>query len=85
MGLVNRVVPGAEQESYVTDYTRQISENAPLTVKAIERIVGKAVKDPADRDLDLCDRLVRQCFESQDYAEGRRAFAEKRKPAFQGR
>ncbi len=85
MGLVNRVVSGAELESYVTDYARQIGENAPLTVKAIKRIVGEAVKDPADRDLDLCDRLVRECFESEDYAEGRRAFAEKRKPVFQGR
>jgi enoyl-CoA hydratase len=85
MGLVNRVVPGAELESYVTDYARQITENAPLTVKAIKRIVGEAMKDPADRDLELCDRLVRECFESEDYAEGRRAFAEKRKPVFQGR
>jgi enoyl-CoA hydratase/carnithine racemase len=85
MGLVNRVVSVAELESYTTDYARQIGENAPLTVKAIKRIVGEAVKDPADRDLDLCDRLVRECFASEDYAEGRRAFAEKRKPAFQGR
>jgi enoyl-CoA hydratase len=84
-GLVNRVVPAGELESYVADYARQIGENAPLTVKAIKRIVGEALKDPADRDLALCDRLVRECFESQDYAEGRRAFAEKRKPVFGGR
>jgi enoyl-CoA hydratase/carnithine racemase len=85
MGLVNRVVPHADLETYVTSYARQIAENAPLTVKSIKRIVGEAVKDPSERDLDLCDRLVRECFESQDYAEGRRAFAEKRKPVFQGR
>jgi enoyl-CoA hydratase len=85
MGLVNRVVPHAELESYVTDYARQIADNAPLTVTSIKRIVAEALKDPAERDLALCDRLVRACFESEDYAEGRRAFAEKRKPAFQGR
>jgi len=85
MGLVNRVVPAAELEGYVTDYARQIGENAPLTVRAIKRIVTEALKDPADRDLALGDRLVRECFESEDYAEGRRAFAEKRKPNFQGR
>ncbi len=84
MGLVNRVLAQAELEAYVMDYARQIAENAPLTVKAIKRVVGEAVKDPADRDLALCDRLVRECFESQDYAEGRRAFAEKRKPVFRG-
>jgi enoyl-CoA hydratase len=85
MGLVNRVVSHADLETYVTDYARQIAENAPLTVKSIKRIVAEAVKDPTERDLALCERLVRECFESEDYAEGRRAFAEKRKPAFQGR
>ena len=85
MGLVNRVVPHADLESFVTDYARQIAQNAPLTVTAIKRIVAEALKDPAERDLALCDRLVRECFASEDYAEGRRAFAEKRKPAFKGR
>ena len=85
MGLVNRVVAQAELEAYVTDYARQIAGNAPLTVSSLKRIIGEAVKDPADRDLALCDRLVRECFESEDYAEGRRAFTEKRKPAFKGR
>jgi enoyl-CoA hydratase len=33
----------------------------------------------------MCDRLVQECFASEDYAEGRRAFAEKRKPVFKGR
>jgi enoyl-CoA hydratase len=85
MGLVNRVVPQGELAAFVTDYARQIAANAPLTVSSIKRIVGEALKDPADRDLALCDRLVRECFESEDYAEGRRAFAEKRKPDFKGR
>lgn len=85
MGLVNRVLPQGELEAYVTDYARQIAANAPLTVSSIKRIVGEALKDPTDRDLALCERLVRECFESEDYAEGRLAFAEKRKPSFRGR
>ena len=85
MGLVNRVLPQGELEAYVTDYARQIAANAPLTVSSIKRIVGEALKDPMDRDLALCERLVRECFESEDYAEGRLAFAEKRKPGFRGR
>ena len=85
MGLVNRVLPQGELEAYVTDYARQIAANAPLTVSSIKRIVGEALKDPTDRDLALCERLVRECFESEDYAEGRLAFAEKRKPSFKGR
>jgi enoyl-CoA hydratase len=85
MGLVNRVVPHAELGTFVIDYARTIADNAPLTVKAIKRTVAEALKDKDERDLALCDRLVRECFESEDYAEGRLAFKEKRKPVFKGR
>jgi enoyl-CoA hydratase len=85
MGLVNRVVGHAELESYVTGQAKAIAGNAPLTIKAIKRIVIEALKDERERDLALCDRLVRACFESEDYGEGRLAFKEKRKPRFAGR
>ena len=45
----------------------------------------EALKDAEERDAALCARLVKECFDSQDYIEGRRAFMEKRKPAFAGR
>jgi enoyl-CoA hydratase/carnithine racemase len=35
--------------------------------------------------MDRCRQLILNCFESEDYAEGRRAFMEKRKPAFTGK
>jgi 1,4-dihydroxy-2-naphthoyl-CoA synthase len=38
----------------------------------------------ANPDVTACDALVRKCFESADYQEGRRAFMEKRKPEFRG-
>jgi enoyl-CoA hydratase len=84
MGLVNRIVPSAELESYVKNYADTIAGNAPLTIKAVKYIVGETVKDPEDRDLDRAAAMVKTCFESKDYIEGRRAFMEKRKPAFTG-
>ena len=84
MGLVNRVVPETELESYVKDYAETIAGNAPLTVKAVKYIVGEVMKDESKRNLTRCTELVEQCFASQDFIEGRRAFMEKRKPAFTG-
>jgi len=84
MGLVNRVLPGAELESYVKNYADTIADNAPLTVKATKFVIGEAVKDEGERDLARCTELVERCFISNDYTEGRRAFMDKRKPVFTG-
>jgi enoyl-CoA hydratase/carnithine racemase len=85
MGLVHRVVPVAELESLVLEYCAMISENAPLTIRASKRTVRELLKSSATFDAEACAALVKQCFESQDYIEGRRAFMEKRKPLFQGK
>jgi enoyl-CoA hydratase/carnithine racemase len=84
MGLVNRVVPEAELESYVKNYAETISNNAPLTVDSVKYIVGQVLTDESKRDLQKCADLVSGCFASRDYTEGRTAFMEKRKPQFTG-
>ena len=85
MGLVNRVVPETELETYVRSYCAMIADNAPLTMKALKRTVDELRRASPAVDFALCERLVKECFDSQDYIEGRRAFMEKRKPVFAGR
>jgi enoyl-CoA hydratase len=84
MGFVNRIVPEAELEAYVKTYADTIAGNAPLTVKAAKYIANEVMRDESKRNLARCAELVEQCFNSKDYTEGRRAFMEKRKPAFTG-
>ena len=85
MGLVDRVVPDEELEEYVATYAATIAANAPMTIQAVKKAVLEGAKDPDDRDVALCDRMVDICNASEDYNEGRRAFMEKRKPVFVGR
>lgn len=85
MGLVNRVVPVAELERYTLDYANTIAGNAPLTLASIKRSIIEWHRDPDERDLELAQKLVDECYDSEDYKEGRTAFMEKRKPVFRGR
>jgi enoyl-CoA hydratase len=82
-GLVNHIVPDAEIETYVHNLAETIAGNAPLTIRAVKRIVRELRRGP-EANVAACDALVKQCFESADYREGRRAFMEKRKPVFRG-
>ncbi len=85
IGLVNRVVPVADLEATVRELCATIADNAPLSIVANKAIINEVVKDKADRDMARVEALTRQCFDSEDYAEGRGAFMEKRRPVWKGR
>jgi len=84
IGLVNQVVPKAELETFTTQYAGAIASNAPLTLRAAKRAIVESQRDPGARDLAAVRRAIAACFESSDYAEGVRAFSEKRAPRFRG-
>ncbi len=85
MGLISRLCPADVLESETRALAEMISENAPLAVTAAKRCIDEFMRHPENPDMGTLDKLVTACFESEDYAEGRAAFAQKRKPIFKGK
>ena len=80
MGLVNKVVPVADLERTTREYCDLMAANAPLTMRTAKRVIAEVLKTKYDDA--TCEAWVKECFDSEDYKEGRRAFMEKRKPVF---
>jgi enoyl-CoA hydratase len=85
LGLVTRICAPEELPLLLAEYTKALAENAPLTVRAGKSITAQILKPSPELDFALCQELIKACFASEDYAEGRKAFMEKRKPVFKGK
>jgi enoyl-CoA hydratase/carnithine racemase len=85
IGLVNRVVPGAELRAAAQAMAAGIAANAPLSVRAGKAMVYAAAEVGWTAALAEGDRLFEPAYLSEDALEGPRAFREKRKPLWKSR
>jgi enoyl-CoA hydratase/carnithine racemase len=85
LGLINRVVPADQLIDEALALAGAIAENAPLAVRWTKRIMREAVDLTDEEGWRLNAEAVAAVFSSADAMEGPVAFAEKRKPNWQGK
>lgn len=84
-GLINRIVPA---ESYLEDamqFAEEVASRAPVAVRSGKKMINQAYERFLDDALLEEKKEFYNLFATEDQKEGMRAFAEKRKPQWQGK
>jgi enoyl-CoA hydratase/carnithine racemase len=85
IGLVNKVVPQAEVMATAKEWAEVICKAAPLAVRSAKEAMLRGAAMTLEEGLKLESALVAYVMDTEDFAEGTRAFVEKRKPNYQGK
>jgi enoyl-CoA hydratase len=86
-GIVDYLVKRPELESFTYEYAEKITENAPLSLKGMKKIItmfGDAMMID-EKMIKQAEDIIKAGFQSDDLKEGQTAFIEKRKPKFVGK
>ncbi len=88
-GLINEIVPAAELMARARELAAQLADGPPLVFAAIKEIDRETSHLPIHAAFDMVTKrklaTVDKLYSSEDQLEGAKAFAEKRKPVWQGK
>jgi E-phenylitaconyl-CoA hydratase len=84
VNLVHQVVPQQDLMATAKERAEKICESAPLAVAAVKEAIIRGYSMTLEEGLQLETELGRSVLASKDFAEGRKAFMEKRKPEYKG-
>jgi enoyl-CoA hydratase/carnithine racemase len=85
IGLVTRVAPVEELETATQQLVDELLACAPLAVGLAKRVIDAAAKPALALTLEQEVAAQQLCAQSEDFAEGAKALAERRLPQFAGR
>jgi 2-(1,2-epoxy-1,2-dihydrophenyl)acetyl-CoA isomerase len=85
IGLVNRVVPHDDLIPTVTDLALTMAKNSPKVLRLAKESIYRSLTSDLETAFARESDVQTECFYSEDFLEGLKAFTEKRKPEFKGR
>ncbi|HUS61065.1 MAG TPA: enoyl-CoA hydratase [Acidimicrobiales bacterium] len=83
-GIVNRVVPAAELDAFVTGWAERLATGPPLALSMTKTMLNAAMAVSMDQALEDEARSQNVNFASSDFREAVTAFFDKRQPRFTG-
>ena len=85
LGIVNRVVPAGDLDDAVQELASRLAQGPTMTIGFMKEAINRGLEVDIDQAFEYQIQATLLGSMTQDEAEGRQAFLEKRQPSYQGR